>query len=116
MVGISNLFFVFEYAGLKGIRAMKHVWKVVLSLSPESRSLIRHFKNKKETYAMTSGTVAKDNGKNIGQKLTDTSPVTIPETIAGHISAPVPFSFLKTLSSLFYLTSNISSLSLQLQF
>ena len=46
---------------------MKNVWKVVLSPSPESRSLICHFRNKKETFAMTSGTVAKDRGKNIGQ-------------------------------------------------
>ena len=33
--------------------------------------------------------------KKLGQKLTDAFPVTIPETTAGHISAPVPFSFLK---------------------
>ena len=38
---------------------MKNVWKVVLSPSPESRSLIRHFRNKKETFAMISRTVAK---------------------------------------------------------
>ena len=44
---------------------MKNVWKVVLSPNPESRSLIRHFRNKKETFAMTSGTVAKDNGKTL---------------------------------------------------
>ena len=36
------------------------------------------------TFAMTSGTVT-----------SVTSPVAIPETIAGHILAPVPFSFLK---------------------
>ena len=38
---------------------MKNVWKVVLSPSPESTSLIRHFRNKKETFAMISRTVAK---------------------------------------------------------
>ena len=36
------------------------------------------------TFAMTSGTVT-----------SVTSPVTIPETIAGHISVPVPYSLLK---------------------
>ena len=33
--------------------------------------------------------------KKIGQWVTDTSPVTTPETIAGRISAPVPFSLRK---------------------
>ena len=47
---------------------MKNVWKVVLSPSPESRSLIRHFRNKKETLVMTSGTVAKDNGKTLANR------------------------------------------------
>ena len=55
---------------------------------------------------LTSGTVNLDlkkkenkskekKKKKLGQKLTDAFPVTIPETTAGHISAPAPFSFLK---------------------
>ena len=47
----------------------------------------RHFTNKRETGA-----------NKLSQRLlglTSASPVTIPETIAGHISAPVPLSFLK---------------------
>ena len=44
------------------------------------------------TLAKSSG----DMGKKlpIDQQLIGVSPITIPETIAGHISAPVPFSFL----------------------
>ena len=44
------------------------------------------------TFPKTSGTVTKDRDK-ISQQLTSASPVTIPGTIAAHISAPVPFSF-----------------------
>ena len=47
----------------------------------------RHFTNKRETGA------SKLLQRLLG--LTSASPVTIPETIAGHISAPVPLSFLK---------------------
>ena len=43
------------------------------------------------TFAKTSGTVTRDREKNWFPVF----PVTIPETIAGRISAPVPFSFLK---------------------
>ena len=46
------------------------------------------------TLAKTSGTVTRDREK-IGQWLIDASSVTIPETIAGRISAQVPFLFLK---------------------
>ena len=46
------------------------------------------------TFAKTSGTVTKDREK-IGQQLSSTSPVTIPESIGQPISAPVAFSFLK---------------------
>jgi len=46
------------------------------------------------TLAKTSWAVTRDREK-IGQQLTGTSPVTIPETIVGNISAPVPFFFLK---------------------
>ena len=48
----------------------------------------------KFTFAKTSGTVTIETGK-IGQWLISVSPVTNPGTIAGHISTPVPFSFLK---------------------
>ena len=40
------------------------------------------------------GTVARDR-ENIGQSLTGAFPATIPEIIAGGISAPVTFSFRK---------------------
>jgi len=46
------------------------------------------------TFAKTSGTVARDWEK-IGQQLTGTSSVTIPETIAGRMSVPGLWSFLK---------------------
>ena len=36
----------------------------------------------------------KGHGNNIGQYLTSASPITIPETIEGHILAPVSFLFL----------------------
>ena len=56
------------------------------------------------TFAMTSGTVT-----------SVTSPVAIPETIAGHILAPVPFSFLKwrigCLRSIVSCWDNVSSIS-----
>ena len=42
------------------------------------------------TFAKSSGTISRT-----GQQLTGASPVTLPETIAGRIQAPVPFSFLK---------------------
>ena len=42
------------------------------------------------TFAKSSGTISRT-----GQQLTGASPVTLPETIAGRIYAPVPFSFLK---------------------
>ena len=48
----------------------------------------------KLTFTKISGTVIGDK-KKIGQWVTDTSPVTTPETIAGRISAPVPFSLRK---------------------
>ena len=41
--------------------------------------------------AKTCGTVTRGR-EEIGQKLTGASPVTIPDTIAGRISAPVPLS------------------------
>ena len=47
------------------------------------------------TFAKTSGTVIWKSKKKNGQQLTCASPLTIPETIARHISAPVPFSILK---------------------
>ena len=46
------------------------------------------------TFAKSFGTVTKEREK-IGQQLTGMSPVTIPGTIARHISTPVPFLFLK---------------------
>ena len=45
------------------------------------------------TFAKTCGTVTRDREKN--QPIADRYLVTIPETIVGCISAPVPFSFLK---------------------
>ena len=48
----------------------------------------------KLTFAKISGTVIGDKEK-IGRWVTDTSPVTTPETIAGRMSAPVPFSLRK---------------------
>ena len=42
------------------------------------------------TFAKSSGTISRT-----GQQLTGASAVTLPETIAGRIQAPVPFSFLK---------------------
>ena len=71
-------------------------------LPPRDKGLyisIHHFKNDRETnwteltFAKTSGTVTSDREK-IGQSPTSASPVTIPETTAGCISAPDPFSFL----------------------
>ena len=46
------------------------------------------------TFAKTSGNVTINKEKN-GQQLTGASPITIPETIAGQISAPVPLWFVK---------------------
>ena len=46
------------------------------------------------TFTKTCGTATRDM-KTIGQKLSGASTVTIPETIAGRISAPVPLLFLK---------------------
>ena len=43
-----------------------------------------YFENEKEAFEKTSGMAG-----------TDASPVAIPEIIAGRISAPVPFSYLK---------------------
>ena len=48
-----------------------------------------------KNFAKTSGTVTRDRRKKIGQQLPDASQVTIPESIAVHILAPVSFSFLK---------------------
>ena len=77
--------------------------------SPETKSLprdkglyisIHHFKNDRETdwaeltFAKTLCDCYQGQGKKIGQSLTGGSPVTIPETTAGCISAPDPFSFL----------------------
>ena len=73
-------------------------------LPPRDKGLyisIHHFKNDRETnwteltFANTCGTVTRDRKNNIGQSLTGASPVTIPQTTAGCVSASVLFSFLK---------------------
>ena len=48
------------------------------------------------TFAKTSGTVTRE-----GKTIDLASLVTIPETIAGHVSAPVPFSFLNANVAIF---------------
>ena len=57
---------------------------------------IRHFKARnwaELTFAKTSGMVTRERDKK-DQSVNRASPVTIPEIIAGRISAPVSFSFL----------------------
>ena len=62
---------------------------------------IRNFINDREgsltklAFAKTSGTVTMERENRIGQQLSCASPATIPESIAGHISAPALFSFLE---------------------
>ena len=71
------------------------IGKVVTSF----KVYIRRFRNEKGTgpsYVSQRllGPLLRTGGK-IGQQLTAASPLTIPETIAGRISAPAPFLFLK---------------------
>ena len=51
------------------------------------------------TFAKTSGTVTRDREKKLVNSYTGVSPVTIPETTAGRISAHVPFFVSKVTNS-----------------
>ena len=62
-------------------------------LARRKQRKIRHFRIKSGTRPQRLLGLLLGTGKEIGQKLTGASPVTIPETLAGRISAPVYFSF-----------------------
>ena len=70
------------------------ITKVLILNLPSSRKVSGLFEKQvpgaELTFAKTSGTVTGDRER-VGQWLTSSSPVTLPETISRRISAPVPF-------------------------
>ena len=104
----TKLLDVFFYSSSQLTRTIKRIQQCTSPTSPQqfttlklTNQLVKNWPLQKRQgnwvelfFAKKSGTVT-GKGKKTSQQLTSASPITIPETIAGRISAPVPFSFLK---------------------